>query len=96
MDPGLIFVIILVVVVLSFRAFFPVAHALADVLRSRLENVQPPDRTDRQLDALRETVEALSGEVARLSERVEFTERLLEKPKEEAPPTSTREVGGTS
>jgi peptidoglycan hydrolase CwlO-like protein len=83
MDPGMIFVIVLVVLVMSFRAFRPIAHALADVLRSRLDSGPAPNRSDEQLEALRETVEALSNEVVRLTERVDFTERLLEKPREE-------------
>ncbi len=83
MDPGMIFVLVLIVVILSFKTFRPVAHALADVLRSRLEAGPRPDVRDEQLEALRDVVDSLSDEVARLTERVDFTERLLQKPHEE-------------
>ncbi len=83
MDPGMIFVIVLVVVVGALRTTRPLVHALADAIRNWTERGHLPQARDDQLEALRETVESLNNEVARLSERVEFTERLLEKPRKE-------------
>lgn len=88
MDPvigfGMIFTVVVVAMLGGFILMFPLTRRLADVLEKRLlaeERAAGPE----QLAALAQAVEALRDEVERLSERQDFTERLLEKPREDGP-----------
>ena len=87
MDPFIlqvmVFVIILVVVVGGFTMLFPLTRRLAEVLE-KLYLKEGAEGTDaEEVAALRRAVQALTGDVERLSERQDFTERLLESPRPE-------------
>ena len=80
----------LVTVVGGFVLLYPVVRALAERLRPR-----PEAGMKEEMQALREDVlqelQRVHGEVAELTERVDFTERLLAKQREGerlAPPRS--------
>ncbi len=86
MDPfilqAMIFSIVVIVLLGGFTLLFPLTRQLGKVLEKYLE-----DRTGgtnaEEVAALRRAVQALTGDVERLSERQEFTERLLEGPRPE-------------
>lgn len=61
-------------------AFSPVGRALADRIRGR-PAVADTDAVERE--ELREAVDGLRREVAELAERVDFTERLLARAKDD-------------
>jgi len=82
MDDGMAFIVAIIFILGSFRLLRPLVHAIADVLRSRFAQDKTLPARDEQIDALHDVIESLQYQVARLSERVEFTERLLEKPRE--------------
>ena len=78
----MIFSIVVIVLVGGFTLLFPLTRQLGKVLEKYLE-----DGTDgtnaEEVAALRRAVQALTGDVERLSERQDFTERLLEGPRPE-------------
>lgn len=86
MEPGMAFVIALVFILGSFRLLRPLVNAIADILRSRLERRDALPDHDAEIEALHDLVESLSYQLSRLSERVEFTEKLLENPREAPEP----------
>ncbi len=86
MESGMAFVVALVFILGSFRLLRPLVNAVADIMRSRLERQHTLPGRDEEIEALHDVVESLGYQVARLSERVEFTEKLLEKPREAPEP----------
>ena len=85
MDPFIlqvmIFVIVLVVLVGGFALLFPLTSRLAAVLERRYLQDGAEGADPDEVAALRRAVHALRGEVERLGERQDFTEKLLESPK---------------
>lgn len=87
MDPfilqAMIFVIVIIVLVAGFTLLFPLTRRLAAILE-KLYLTDGAEGTDAdEVAALRRAVQALTGDVQRLSERQDFTERLLESPRPE-------------
>jgi len=82
MNDEMAFIVAIIFILGSFRLLRPLVHAIADILRTRFANDKTLPARDEQIDALHEVIETLQDQVSRLSERVEFTERLLEKPRE--------------
>lgn len=87
MDPEMIAVMIFFLVALAmiggFVLLIPIARTLGRYLESRMTQkgrIEDQERTELLLRA----VESLRDDVARLAERQDFTERLLERPRDEA------------
>jgi len=87
MDPEMIAVMIFFLVALAmtggFILLFPISRRLGQFLEFRMTQkgrLEDQERTELLLRA----VESLRDDVARLAERQDFTERLLEKPRDEA------------
>jgi hypothetical protein len=76
---GMIFTLVVLVMIGGFILLFPLSRQLVTLLHRRLEKGDAPAQ-EGQVAALTRAVESLRDEVARLSERQEFTERLLERP----------------
>jgi hypothetical protein len=93
-DPGVIGVFIPIVAVGGFFAWMislsPLGKALAERLR---HGPVPPSLAGRERDEVLVAVEDLRREVAELAERVDFTERLLTKVREERLPPPNRVSG---
>jgi len=86
MDPELIPLMIFTIIVLAmaggFIVLLPITRTLGRFLEYRMsEKGQIEDREEREV--LLRAVEALREDVARLAERQDFTERLLERPKDD-------------
>ena len=86
MDPELIPMMIFTIIVLGmaggFIVLLPITRTLGRYLESRMTqkgHFEDPERMDMLLRAM----ESLRDDVARLAERQDFTERLLERPKDE-------------
>jgi len=86
MDPELIPMMIFTIIVIAmgggFILLFPITRRLGQFLEYRMSEkgrLQDREEMDRILRAL----EALRDDVARLAERQDFTERLLERPRNE-------------
>ncbi len=87
MDPfllqAMIFSIVVMVLLGGFTLLFPLTRQLGKILDKKYLE----DRTDgtnaEEVAALRRAVQALTGDVERLSEQQEFTEKLLERPRPE-------------
>jgi hypothetical protein len=83
MDPmalaGMIFTLIVLVMIGGFILLYPLSRQLAALLHLRLERAEAPDPSG-QIASLTRALESMRDEVERLSERQEFTERLLERP----------------
>lgn len=94
MDPGIIGVFIPIIAVGGFFAWMislsPLGKALAERLR---HGPVPPSLAGRERDEVLVAVEDLRREVAELAERVDFTERLLTKVREERLPPPDRVSG---
>lgn len=86
MDPlilgAMIFTLVVLAMVGGFILVFPLTRRLADLLEQRMLAARDGDR-HAEVEALRRAVAALRDDVARLAERQDFTERLLERPDEE-------------
>ena len=82
MNDGMAFVVALVFILGSFKLLRPLVNAVADILRSRLERRDALPNRDEEIQALHDIVESLNYQISRLNERVEFTEKLREKPRE--------------
>ena len=83
MDPELIPMMIFTVIVLAmfggFILLLPITRRLGKFLEYRMtERTQLMEHEER--DRLLRAIESLRDDVARLAERQEFTERLLDKP----------------
>jgi hypothetical protein len=93
-DPGIIGVFIPIIAVGGFFAWMislsPLGKALAERLR---HGPVPPSLAGRERDEVLVAVEDLRREVAELAERVDFTERLLTKVREERLPPPNRVSG---
>jgi len=86
MDAELIPLMIFTIVVLGmaggFILLFPIVRTLGRYLEHRMsEKVRVEDQ--ERVDLLLRAVESLRDDVARLAERQDFTERLLERPRDE-------------
>lgn len=85
MDPviqgGMIFSVVVLAMVGSFILMYPVVRRLSDGLEKRLSQ-GGEGASAEQLALLAQAVDSLRDEVERLSQRQDFTERLLDKPKE--------------
>lgn len=78
---AMIFSLVVLAMIGGFILVFPLSRQITTLLHRRLERGERP-MPDEQLDALTQAVDALRAEVERLSDRQDFTERLLEKPRE--------------
>ena len=84
MDPemiaGMIFVIIIIAMAGGFVLLMPITRTLGRYLESRMTQkarLEDPER----MEVLLRAMESLRDDVARLAERQDFMERLLERPK---------------
>ncbi len=85
MDPELIPTMIFTIIVLGmaggFILLFPITRTLGRYLEYRMtQKVRVEDQ--ERVELLLRAVESLRDDVARLAERQDFTERLLERPRE--------------
>ncbi len=87
MDPfilqAMIFSIIVIVLLAGFALLFPLTRQLGKVLEKKYLEDGTGGTNAEEVAALRRAVQALTGDVERLSERQDFTERLLEGPRPE-------------
>jgi hypothetical protein len=87
MDPfilqGMIFSIVVIVLLGGYALLYPLTRQLGKVLEKKLLEDGTGGTNPEEIAALRRAVEALTGDVERLSERQDFTERLLEGPRPE-------------
>ena len=81
MDPD--FVVVLVLIFGGFGLLFPLTRRLMAILEKRYLKDGAHDADPDEVAALRRAVHALQDEVEQISERQEFTEKLLERPKSE-------------
>lgn len=86
MDPELIPMMIFTIIVLGmaggFILLFPITRTLGRYLEFRMtQKVRVEDQ--ERMELLLRAVESLRDDVARLAERQDFTEKLLERPKGE-------------
>ncbi len=83
MDPvilaGMIFSIVVIMLIGGFVLLFPLTRQLGAYLEKRMLS-ENSEASRAQLAHLARAVEHLTDEVARLSDRQDFTERLLERP----------------
>ena len=85
MIPMMIFTIIVLAMTGGFILLLPITRRLGQFLEYRMSEkgrVQDREETDRVLRA----VESLRNDVARLAERQDFTERLLQEPRNKDQP----------
>jgi hypothetical protein len=89
MDPvilaGMIFSVVVIMLIGGFVLLFPLTRQLGAYLEKRML-AENSEASRGQLAQLARAVENLGDEVARLSDRQDFTERLLEGPDDDAPP----------
>ena len=87
MDPfilqAMIFSIIVIVLLAGFALLFPLTRQLGKVLEKKYLEDGTGGTNAQEVAALRRAVQALTGDVERLSERQDFTEKLLEGPRPE-------------
>ncbi|NIP80881.1 MAG: hypothetical protein GWM90_17370 [Gemmatimonadetes bacterium] len=77
---GMLFSLLMVLIIGGFILLFPVTRRLGRLLELRIEERRSEDRPPAaELEEVLRVVEALQAEVERLSDRQEFTERLLER-----------------
>ena len=85
MDPlilaSMIFSLLVLGLIGGFILLYPLTRRLAEVLEKRYLGDGTGGTNADQVAALRRAVKALRGEVERLGERQDFTERLLERPR---------------
>lgn len=82
MIAGMLFIIVLVAMMGGFVLLIPISRQLARFLEYRMTQkgrVDDQERTEMLLRA----VESLRDDVQRLAERQDFTEKLLERPRDE-------------
>lgn len=77
---GMIFSLIVLAMVGGFILLLPLSRRLVDVLERVYLSDESEGRAGGDVDGLRRELARLQREVARLSERQEFTERLLADP----------------
>lgn len=86
MDPDLIPMMIFTIIVLGmaggFILLFPITRTLGRYLDYRMTQKTSLESQER-MEVLLRAVESLRDDVARLAERQDFTERLLERPRDE-------------
>lgn len=92
MDPnalgGMITTLLLVAMIGGFILLFPLSRRLGALLEEKvLQSKRPPVPQTEELRALHDQVHDLQNEVRRLSERQQFTEQLLERPRTAALPS---------
>ncbi len=91
MDPELIPMMIFTIIVLGmaggFILLFPITRTLGRYLDYRMTQKAGLESTER-MEVLLRAVESLRDDVARLAERQDFTERLLERPRDDQGGTS--------
>ena len=80
--PMMIFTIIVLAMVGGFIALFPITRTLGRYLEYRMTQKGRVEDQER-MDLLLRAVESLRDDVTRLAERQDFTERLLERPRNE-------------
>ncbi len=87
MDPfilqAMIFSIVVIVLLGGFTLLFPLTRQLGRVLERMYLEDGTGGTNAEEIAALRRAVQAISGDVARLTERQDFTERLIEGPRAE-------------
>ena len=87
MDPfipqAMIFAIIVIVLLGGFALLFPLTRQLGRVLEKRYLADSAESANADEVAELRRAIHALQGEVEQISERQDFTEKLLEGPKSE-------------
>lgn len=82
---GMLFSLLVVLVIGGLILLFPISRRLGRFLEIRIDERMEWDTLPREtLDELRDLVEGLQSEVARLGERQRFVERLLESGKAES------------
>lgn len=85
MDPRMISMMIFTIVALGmvggFVLLIPIVRTLGRYLEHRMSDKGRMEDRER-MEVLLRAVESLRDDVARLAERQDFTERLLERPKE--------------
>lgn len=76
---GMIFSLLMVLIIGGFILLFPLSKRLGQLIEMRLDERRVRETLpDAELEELRRIVESLQSEVALLTERQEFTERLLD------------------
>lgn len=87
---GMIFSLLLVLIIGGFILLFPLSRRLGQLLEIRMEERRQslaaggaPAELAKQLETTLAALESLRGEVASLSARQQFVERLLEAGEEE-------------
>ncbi len=87
MDPfllqAMIFSIVVIVLLGGFTLLFPLTRQLGKILDKKYLEDGTDGTNAEEVAALRRAVQALTGDVKRLSEQQEFTEKLLERPRPE-------------
>ena len=87
MDPfilqAMIFSIVVIVLLGGFTLLFPLTRQLGRVLEKMYLEDGTGGTNAEEIAALRRAVQAISGDVEQLSERQDFTERLIEGPRAE-------------
>lgn len=83
--PSMIFCLVVIMLIGGFVLLAPLTRRLGVLLEHRM---LAEDKAERAADveALAQAVESLRYEVERLSDRQEFTEKLLERPRSEESP----------
>ncbi len=75
---GMVFSLLLALIVGGFILTFPLTKRLGKLLEMRLEERRVGALPTEEAEELRRLVSELQGQVARLAERQEWSERLLE------------------
>ncbi len=77
---GMVFSITVLVLIGGFVLLYPLSRQLGKYLEKRMLPEGSADAAAAELSALTRSVEGLRQEVERISERQDFTERLLDEP----------------
>jgi hypothetical protein len=81
MDPmaiaGMIFVLVLVLFIGGFIVLSPITRRLGLLLESRLQKEKLEGPSSEELKELQQVIQGLEAEIRRLSDRQDFTEKLL-------------------
>jgi len=83
--PMMIFTIVVLGMVGGFVVLLPITRRLGKFLEYRMSEQGGLQQTEQQAALLR-AVESLRDDVAHLAERQDFTERLLDKPRDQEKP----------
>lgn len=86
MDPtavaGMIFTLLLALFIGGFILLFPLTRRLGQLLEQRVSGGRPQsDALLREVADLRQTLEGMQADLARMSERQDFVDKLLAAPK---------------